>query len=837
MPYVNLDQACFTNGVLDPRAYARTDFDKYYRSVKTAMNCVVIPQGGIQRRFGTRYIATLDPNINPYTNPEYTEISTLTFDDSAIYLLVWQTNQTVIFLEDILVASFATPYNKEDIVNLRWAQVNDRIITANLNFNPYQLVRSANAPNAIVGLGAAQTLTITTPGVIGQVLPITFSTTGVLPTSNPQIYVGRTYYALFITTTTIQIYSTADAAKSGVGFYTFSAAGVTSTVNILNTWTFTAINFIAEPAFDFNGGYSALTFTPSATSGTGVTITASAPIFTAAMVGGLFTGNGGIFRIQTFNSTTVVTGFTIQSFTNTNAIMGAFAFLGEPAWSTARGWPVCVSFFQNRLVFGGSPSIPNGVWLSAVNVAYNFDDSETLASDAISWYPSAAQTNVVQALTAGKTLTVHTNTGNYFTPFATEQPLTPTNFVLTEQNKDGTSNLQPLFIDNQIIYVDKSGNNVKNMTWDIAQSSYVLNNISIASSSLIISPVDMAAFTDPNFTDGYYAMFVNSDGSLAIFQTLSEQNIAAWTNATAQYTFDNVTFGFTGGFNHITSSIGRVFFIVDRHYLVPQAPVAITGFNAVNNTLQANGHGLEIGHSNIIYFTTTGVLPLTVPPINTTQYFFANATDANNFRVYALQSDAESNINAFTIINAGNNSNVIDNVDTHAQFLEELDFTLNTDASTTVNNLNSNVINNANYLNGDFVGVFADGVSLGNIQIFNNVLTLPVVSQNVTYGMPFNSTIQFLPIGNIPGTPSNLYKRKHIRGLYINCYNTLGATIQGFPIIIPQQIPAQLGQPVSGVYEYNMMEDWDYTQYNITISQMNPLPMTILGISYILELT
>ena len=48
-----------------------------------------------------------------------------------------------------------------------------------------------------------------------------------------------------------------------------------------------------------------LTFTPSDVSGAPLfTMTASGAIFTAAMVGGVYSGNGGILRIQTFTDST-----------------------------------------------------------------------------------------------------------------------------------------------------------------------------------------------------------------------------------------------------------------------------------------------------------------------------------------------------------------------------------------------------------------------------------------------------------------------------------------------------------------------------------------------------
>ncbi|HEY7804097.1 MAG TPA: hypothetical protein VIC30_06645, partial [Orrella sp.] len=52
-------QTNFTSGELDPKLRARIDLQQYYNGLETAQNIVVQPQGGIARRDGTRYIATL----------------------------------------------------------------------------------------------------------------------------------------------------------------------------------------------------------------------------------------------------------------------------------------------------------------------------------------------------------------------------------------------------------------------------------------------------------------------------------------------------------------------------------------------------------------------------------------------------------------------------------------------------------------------------------------------------------------------------------------------------------------------------------------------------------
>ena len=841
MPEAYYDQMCFSQGELDPRTQARADWQQYYKSAKQIRNCLVIPQGGVQRRFGLNYVDTVTGNP---ANPAFSELSTLLYDDNSVYLLSWTATSIDIYLENIKLATVVTQYNQEDIPLLRFAQVENRVIIVSSNFNPQQLVRSANAANIITGVDLVNNrINITNALTVGTVYPATFTTAGNLPVTNPQIYVNRTYFIRPITANSIRVYSTSADALADVNFYLVTGAGVgVSNVIVQNTWAITNIAFKFQPAYDYDGGYFAagFTFTPSAVSGN-ITLTASGAIFTPAMVGGLYSGHGGIMRLTGFTSNVQMTGFTIADFPNVNPIRGDLSFLGEPAWSNNRGWPRTVSMFQNRLVFAGNASLPNGIWLSVVNDVYNFDDSEQFDDNAISWYPAAGSISFIRSITSCRSLIFHTNTGTFSTPVTNEIPLTPKNFTLTEQNKFGSSIIQPVYIDNQILFTDISGNNVIVMLWEITQSSYVTNNKSVPSSILIDHPVDMAALAVPDFTDGFYALFVNRDGTLAILQTLLEQEVSAITlSNTVQQQWNGVTFNQTNGLIYrVQTGNNRCWFTVQRQMPVNQAPTAISGFNAANATLQSVAHLMVVGTPTMVTFTTTGVLPTTVPQITTTAYFWAVATDANNFRVYLTQSDATNDVNRIAIVNAGVNSNVVRWLIQPQLFIEELDFTVPLDSATKFRfAAPTNTLTGLAHLNGQYVWIIGDDFILQNQVVVGGQLTLERTVTTATVGIQFVSTLTPLPV-TVPQTFGLLYKPKHIRNLYLHVYNTLGITCQGITVPeleIQNIIFGQVPIPQTGVFEVPLMEGWNGFEFDLSIQQSLPLPMTIMAVSYILEI-
>ena len=835
------DQASFTLGEIDPKTQKRTDWDGYYKSLKRLRNGLVIPQGGVTGRWGTEYVDAL--TIVDVERPLEAELYPYIYEDNATYVTIWEDLSLKIYLENLLVATVVSPYPAEDVPNIRIAQIQDRLIIASGRLAPYQLVRSANAGNVISGFdGTNNYLQLTTPITADLVYPVTFTTTGTLPATNPSIYVGVTYFIYGVSTTNVRIYATAAEAKAGINYFTVSSAGTgTNTLFIQNTWALTAIAFKFYPAYDFTGGYNAITFTPSATTGASVVITASAAIFTTAMVGGLFTGNGGILRITIFTDSTHVTGYTVEDFTSTDPILGTLAFLGEPAWSNARGWPALVSGYQSRSVFARTTSIPNGRWMSVVNDVYNFDDSQKLDDDAISTYPNGAGSGYVQALTSARTLVVHTNTNVQSTPVLNEVPITPLNATYPEQSKFGTIPVQPIFLDNQIIFVDRAYN-VISMIWEITQSAFVTSNISVPSSGLIREVIDMTAYAQPVATDGFYALFINSDGTMASYQTLIEENVKGWSlmnTKTAQVadTSYNGT-DVTSSFVRVGTAGDRCWMTVTRQIPTAASPVAITAFSGITNTLTAASHGLSLTAGTIISFTTAGTLPVTDVQINITQYWFGRGVDANTFAIYASQADADADTNRLIISSAGTSSNVVRWPLAKKVYLEELSFDVRADSCKLYDfAVPTTTVTGLSHLNGCVVKVVADGYILTDKVVFNGSITMEIEASEVIVGSQFIVTIVPLPL-SLPGIMGVLYGPTHIRAMYIAYVDSIGVTIQGgdIPIIDMQDVILDaVPEPKTGVYLYTPMEGWDGFSYDLEITQANPLPITITAFSYKME--
>lgn len=860
MPQSLWSQDIFSKGELSPLMYSRVTVNAYYNGLKTATNCITYPQGAVGKRFGTLYNATI-PYITNYNEAFFQSFQYL---NECVYIIIFVPDKILIYLEGILIATVtSTGIQASEIRSLDSTVLDALFRTSTGIFKPKDLSRSASTPVTITGV-ADNEFTLGTAGTAGYILPIQFTTSGALPTTTPQIRLLQTYFAYWTSTTTVKIFSSAEAAKLGVDFYTLTTAG-TGTNNIVpyNTWTFSDVVFRNYPVYDFTSNYDASAFTPAAVTGYNIVITRTSGAFnfTAAYVGGAFIGNGGIARIIATNGTTTANVNIIKAFGSTAAIPGTAAFIAEPAWSDARGWPAKCSSFQNRACFANTGLLPNGLWLSVTNDYDDFDGLEDLDTNAISWYPSSDNVNYIRFIVPYRSLTIHTNTGIYSTPLSFEQAVTPSNFSMTLQDSTPATAIQPRGIDNQIIIL--SGNDVHSMLWDGFNNSYTSNIASIANEHLIRSPHDEAAYVDLNKAGSRYMFIINDDGSMVIFQTLISEDVSGFSPATLNQSFGNAYFRWV-----TSSSNGRAWFLTEREIAIQGSTYSINGYTLNTlfitqpfNLLNGQGFFLLLGeafdlliHDEIFpigiptpfEFTTTDTLPISDPQVEEGVFYWAVGTDDLDFYVYLNIEDAEAGTNNILFYSAGVGASVIP-FSTETEFmLEELSFDVFTDCTYVYSGAPQSSFTGLARFNTQTVKTNGDGFGFESIGEDDTVTleahgALVEVSE-AAIGFPIQTEItplQVCPPGVLGPKGSSLVWPQHIRYASFMFNDTIGGFINDEPIQLntfSQTTPGIPPEPSSGVMEVGFMEGWNLEETNgITITHDDPFDIKLIGIFYKIE--
>lgn len=495
-------QSDFKFGEVSPLLYAHAGTQLYQSSARRLRNCMVIPQGGATRRFGTKFVADLTSIEDDYLL--YKPFRFVHADGSK-YVFLFTPLLLTIFHNNAVVATVVTTYSSTDIPVMTMAQSNDILFIACVGKSPATIVRTS--------------------------------------------------------------------AHAG--------------------WTLNATpTFTHQPSYDFKQNYDAMTFTIySGTTGStiltaatnligyDVTVKSSASLFTTDYVGGLYFGAGGTIRFTTFGDTTTMYGTIITPLNDKSAVLdsslaaglrivpGQQSVVTEKMFSATRGWPEKVAFFQNRLWFGKTTSLPGLVVGSNFNGftsgRLNFDDSRTLETSAVSTVLYGQTATLINHMISYKSLLVFTTSGVYSTSLDLFEPVTPLNInFINLQSGDITNDLLPNILENNVIFYDKGGYRVKTLLLNDEGRNYQAATLNIFAPHLVNNPYSSAVMSASGDIDGSYLFVINNEGDMkgkmAIYNLIAEQGITAWT---LQHTGTNEELE---GFRHVISDGEEVYFIVER---------------------------------------------------------------------------------------------------------------------------------------------------------------------------------------------------------------------------------------------------------------------------------
>ncbi|MFP4477323.1 MAG: ubiquitin-activating E1 FCCH domain-containing protein [Desulfatibacillaceae bacterium] len=191
----------------------------------------------------------------------------------------------------------------------------------------------------------------------------------------------------------------------------------------------------------------------------------------------------GIVKITAVTDATSATVDVVDDLPQTSAT----TLWAEGAWSTYRGFPVAVAFFEQRLVFAGTAHRPQTVWGSVV------DDYEHFAAgayDSDSWgYTLAAErVNVVRWLASGKVLHIGTVGGEWRLGAASaSDPVTPTRVEVRRETAFGSADVQALSVGNAVLFIQRGGRKLRSALYDFRNDGWVAPDLSILSEH-ILSP-------------------------------------------------------------------------------------------------------------------------------------------------------------------------------------------------------------------------------------------------------------------------------------------------------------------------------------------------------------
>lgn len=302
------------------------------------------------------------------------------------------------------------------------------------------------------------------------------------------------------------------------------------------SWTLSTLAFTDGP-YDTENTTST-TLTPSAATGAGVTLTASAVTGINGGAGFASTDVGRLIRIKEgttwgyveitgWTSTTVVTVTVHATLTNTNA---------KTAWrlgvySGTTGYPRCGTFFENRLWFAGAASYPQRVDGSKTANHTNFSPSAndgTVANDnAVSFVLNSDDVNAIRWLAQNeKGLIAGTSRAEWpIKPSTLSEAITPTNISAKASTRHGSAEVAPVSAGKAVLFMQRAGRKLRELAYVLESDGFRSPDMTLLAEHITRPSVIEIAYQEQPQGIVWGA---RSDGVLLGFTYERDQNVTAW---------------------------------------------------------------------------------------------------------------------------------------------------------------------------------------------------------------------------------------------------------------------------------------------------------------------
>lgn len=303
------------------------------------------------------------------------------------------------------------------------------------------------------------------------------------------------------------------------------------------SWTLAVITFLDGPYNTINA--TETTFGLSATSGTGVTITASAITGINDDQGFLTTDIGRLIRFE--DASNKETYLKVTARTDTTHVTANFIGPNASSTSAQKGWrlgafsdttgyPSVVTFFEQRLVWAATTTRPQSLFFSVSadfeNHAPTDVDGDVLDDSGFVYTIATDQVNTIRWMRAGKVLSIGTAGGEFIVSQGDQNsPLSPTNTRVVRQTTFGSAAVTPPQVGNSVLFLQRASRKVREYVYQFETDAFTAPDLSILSEHITEGGVIEIAYQQEPDSIVWMA---RSDGKLVGMTYERAQDVIGW---------------------------------------------------------------------------------------------------------------------------------------------------------------------------------------------------------------------------------------------------------------------------------------------------------------------
>jgi hypothetical protein len=488
-------------------------------------------------------------------------------------------------------------------------------------------------------------------------------------------------------------------------------------------------------------------------------------------------------------------------------------------------WPSLSTIFQQRQIYAASRNNPLTLWGSKPRRFSNFDISTIVsANDSYEFEIDSDEVTPIRHMVSIRGgLLLLTNGGLWLLNGGQNgAPVTANNVLADPQTYTGISDVPPIKIDTDLIYVEGKGHTVRQLSYNDFSRVYSGVDISILSNHLFSAANRITRWSSAS--DPFKLVYGRrTDGAMLLFTMVKEQNVYAWTRAYTRGLFTDVLAIQDETTDTVYTTVKR--FVNGRwtKFLERFAPRGITHVEEAHCV----DCGLQLGAtypaasvqasaaSGAVTFTASDGTPFTIDDVGKVlrvgggKATITGYTDSTHI--------TGTLIRPITVL-------VPEDPALTPLLAEEGDWTLDTPVAS---------VGGLHHLEGETLKVLADGNVLPDKVVTDGVIELGVAATRVIAGLGFTCVAKTLPL-NIASVVIE-GRRKRVMGLGMRLHEARGlksGTSRTKLYEMKERTTEAYGEPtnlISGFKTVLVQPRWDEDGSTYVV-QDQPLPASILGI-------
>lgn len=202
-------------------------------------------------------------------------------------------------------------------------------------------------------------------------------------------------------------------------------------------------------------------------------------------------------------------------------------------------YPQGVTHHEGRRCFGGTQLFPQQIWMTRSGTESDLSSSIPVRdADRLSFAIAAHEADWIQHLVSLGDLLALTNSSEYAVRSTEDSVITPTSIEAKWQSGRGASLVDPIVVDNQVVFAANRGGRILSVGYDLRARGFVPSDLSLRATHLFeaLTIADSAISKAPH----QILWFVSSNGGLLGLTFIPRQDVMGWHQHYTGTTFDDL---------------------------------------------------------------------------------------------------------------------------------------------------------------------------------------------------------------------------------------------------------------------------------------------------------